>query len=279
MSIVFQPKIIIGSVIGVIASAIGIIAVFFPSLFNLETKKIAEYTNNLNTEKDAIKFIDFLKQHQDGIVYLNITYTEQKRYRNARDAKGNFIIDYDDEYTKNIIGEDGIEDGVKKEDLNNLCMKEIIDGLEGKESYGSVDKDGYIFIKSEFKCKAFLNNFNFFRNKGSFGIWIAGKKEDGSDDRNYHIIINADSKNNSLFKWSIKDREKNTEEMQLSGNFFVNKFIDAHDYGEQSSEQRVDSMSPQWGSTYNGAYEIGDQNMEVIELQPLSKKEIESKNY
>lgn len=54
MSIVFKPKIIIGSVIGIIASAIGVIAVFFPSLFNLETKKIAEYQHSLNTDQDAI---------------------------------------------------------------------------------------------------------------------------------------------------------------------------------------------------------------------------------
>lgn len=51
----FQPKIIIGSVVGFIATAIGVIAVFFPSLFNLEQKKIADYSYTLNNLDDAKK--------------------------------------------------------------------------------------------------------------------------------------------------------------------------------------------------------------------------------
>lgn len=276
MARVFQPKIIIGSVVGFIATAIGVIAVFFPSLFNMETKKIAEYTHSLNTDQDARSFINFLKEHQDSIVHLDLTYTEQKRYRDARDEKGNIIIDYDDKYSNSIRGEDAIDDGVKFEDLNKTCLGEE---LSGKESFGYVDPNGHIFISSEFKCRPFYDNFNFIRNKGGLGIWMPGKKDDGSNgDENYHIIITSDSKNNTLFKWSIKDREKNIEEMQLTGTFFVNKFIDSHDYGE-SADQRIAVMSPQWGGMYNGAVEIGDLNMEVVELQPLSKKEIESKNY
>lgn len=275
MSISFQPKIIIGSVVGFIATAIGVIAVFFPSLFNLETKKIAEYQHSLNTDQDAINFIKFLKEHQDSIVNLDLTYIEKIRYRDAYDKNGKIIIDYDDKFSNEIRPEEAIDDGVKKENLNKICSGEEING---NESFGVIDQNGHIFISSEFKCRPFLNNFNFMRTKGSLGIWIPGKKDDGSDDENYHIIITSDSKNNTLFKWSIKNREKNTEEMQLTGTFFVNKFIDSHDYGE-SADQRIAVMSPQWGGMYNGAEEIGDLNMEVVELQPLSKKEIESKNY
>lgn len=275
MSINFQPKIIIGSVVGFIATAIGVIAVFFPSLFNLETKKIAEYQHNLNTDQDAINFINFLKEHQDGIVYLDLTYIEKIRYRDAYDKNGKIIIDYDDKFSNEIMPDEAIDDGVKKENLNKECLN---DELEGKESFGFVDQNGHIFISSEFKCRPFLNNFNFIRKKGSLGIWIPGNKDNGSDDENYHIIITNDSKNNTLFKWSIKNRENNIEEMQLTGTFFVNKFIDSHDYGE-SAEQRGAAMSPQWGGMYNGAYDAGDLNMEVVELQPLSKKEIESKKY
>lgn len=275
MARIFQSRIIIGSVVGFIATAIGVIAVFFPSLFNLETKKIAEYQHDLNTDQDAINFINFLKEHQDSIVHLDLTYIEKVRYRDAYDKKGNIIIDYDDKFSNEIRPDEALDDGVKKENLNKLCLDEELDG---KESFGVIDSNGHIFISSEFKCRPFLNNFNFIRKKGSLGIWIPGKKDDGSDDENYHIIITNDSKNNTLFKWSIKDREKNIEEMQLTGTFFVNKFIDSHDYGE-SAEQRGAAMSPQWGGAYNGAYEIGDLNMEVVELHPLSKKEIESKKY
>lgn len=164
MSIVFQPKIIISSVICIISSAIGVIAVFFPSLFNLETKKIAEYQHSLNTDQDARNFINFLKEHQDSIVHLDLTYVEKSRYRDARDKNGNIIQDWDDKFSNAILPDSAIDDGVKKEDLNNQCAG---DEIEGKESFGVVDSEGHIFISSEFKCRPFLNNFNFLRKKGS----------------------------------------------------------------------------------------------------------------
>lgn len=265
MKISFQPKIIIGSVVGFLGTAIGIIAVFFPSLFNLEQKKIAEYTYTLNTLSDAEKFIDFLKKHQNSIVNLNITYTESERYKDAYDDKGNIILD-----------ENADMDGTPKKE--KLCNK----GLEGTTGYGAIDKDGYIFVKSEFKCLPFLNDFNILRKKGEFGIWIPGKDEGGKDDKNYRIIITEQSKNNSLFKWSIKDRKKNYEEMQLTGIFFVNNFLDTHesDYGaDENSEHTIFTMSPQWREKYSGLDQIGIDNVIIVELEPLSQKEIESKNY
>ena len=70
--------------------------------------------------------------------------------------------------------------------------------------------------------------------------------------------------------------------MQLSGTFFVNSFLDTHesDYGsDKDSEQTIDVFSPQWRAMYSGLDQIGKDNMTVIELEPLSKKEIESKKY
>lgn len=72
----FQPKIIIGSVIGFIATTIGVTAVFFPSLFNLEKKDIVTYAPTLTSENDYIKLIDFLEKHQEGIVNLYLKYFE-----------------------------------------------------------------------------------------------------------------------------------------------------------------------------------------------------------
>lgn len=162
MNIHFQPKIILGSVIGFVATAIGVIAVFFPSLFNLEQKKIANYSYTLNSLSDANKFIDFLKDHQNGIVHFNLTYIENERYIDAVDKNGNIIFD-----------ENAEMDGTPaKDDLNKKCLNTPGDGIEGNTSYATVDKDGYIFIRSEFKCKKFLNDFNFLRTKGGLGIWI-----------------------------------------------------------------------------------------------------------
>lgn len=270
MSIHFQPKIIIGSVIGFIASVLGIIVAFFPSVFNLEKKSIAEYTYNLNTENDAEKFIQFLKNHQNSIVHLNISYIENERYIDLVDKNGNIILDDNAEM-----------DGTPaKDDLNKKCMESIVDdddGLGGKDSYGLVDPEGRIFIRSEFKCKRFLNDFNFLRTNGGIGIWFPNET-DSSKDITYRIIITGDSNKNSLYKWSIKNRENNVKEMQIEGTFFVNDFIDAHNSDHKSIEN-IKSMSPQWGDYYNGMEQIGIDGIEIIELQPLSKKEIESKNY
>lgn len=39
---IFEKKVIIGSIAGFVASAVGVVAVFFPSVFNLEKKSITE---------------------------------------------------------------------------------------------------------------------------------------------------------------------------------------------------------------------------------------------
>lgn len=74
MAIHFQPKIIIGSIFGIIASIVGFVAVFFPSLFNLETKKIDEFVGEIKKDEDAYKLFTFLKEHQGRIVKINIRY-------------------------------------------------------------------------------------------------------------------------------------------------------------------------------------------------------------
>lgn len=269
MNIHFQPKIIIGSVIGFIASVLGIIVAFFPSVFNLEKKSIAEYTNSLNTVSDAEKLINFLKDHQDSIVKLNISYIENERYIDLIDKNGNIVLDDNAEM-----------DGTPaKDDLNKKCMgpPDDDDGIGGKNSYGSIDTEGRIFIKSDFKCKRFLNDFNFLRTNGGIGIWFPNEK-DSSKDMTYRIVITGDTNKNTLYKWSIKNREKDIKEMQLEGTFFVNDFIDAHNYDHNSTET-IENMSRQWRDYYNGMDQIGIDGVEIIELQPLSKKEIESKNY
>lgn len=69
---IFQKKIIIGSVLGFVATAIGLVAVFFPSVFNLEKQRIEEKTFFLHTQKSADELFEWLKNKQDKIVNLAI---------------------------------------------------------------------------------------------------------------------------------------------------------------------------------------------------------------
>ena len=70
----FEKKVIIGSVAGFVASAVGVIAVFFPSVFNLEKKSIAENKVFLHTLKSANEFVEWLKKQENSIVKLEIYY-------------------------------------------------------------------------------------------------------------------------------------------------------------------------------------------------------------
>ena len=71
---IFQPKVIIGSITSFIVAAVGIIAVFFPSVFNLEKSTIKEKTMFLHTPQSAGELFKFLKDNLDEIVKINIIY-------------------------------------------------------------------------------------------------------------------------------------------------------------------------------------------------------------
>ena len=62
---IFQPKVIIGSILGFVSAAVGIVAVFFPSLLNLELERMPKYDGGEDWSEtaeleDYHKFIKFL---------------------------------------------------------------------------------------------------------------------------------------------------------------------------------------------------------------------------
>ncbi|MGX3067710.1 hypothetical protein, partial [Ursidibacter arcticus] len=56
----FQKKIIIGSIMSFIATAVGIVAVFFPDLLNLQKEKIETYRSDIFTDKEVSLVEEFL---------------------------------------------------------------------------------------------------------------------------------------------------------------------------------------------------------------------------
>lgn len=66
----FEKKIIIGSITSFIITAVGIIAIFFPDLFNLQKDKVISLTMDINTQEDVSKFQNFLLQRaKDGKIF------------------------------------------------------------------------------------------------------------------------------------------------------------------------------------------------------------------
>ncbi|PSM51923.1 hypothetical protein CBLAS_0546 [Campylobacter blaseri] len=57
---VFQKKIIIGSIVSFVATALGIVAIFFPDLLNLKKEKIQKYSASISNKKEAELFFNFL---------------------------------------------------------------------------------------------------------------------------------------------------------------------------------------------------------------------------
>lgn len=72
---IFQPKVIIGSITSFIVAAVGIIAVFFPNLLNLEKSSMGEGQFLLSDDKKIHKKLwEFLGENQGKVVQLEIAY-------------------------------------------------------------------------------------------------------------------------------------------------------------------------------------------------------------
>lgn len=72
---IFQPKVIIGSVMSFVIAVVGVIAVFFPSLFNLEKQGMSEGKFLLSDDTKVHKELwDFLDNNQGKVVQLEIAY-------------------------------------------------------------------------------------------------------------------------------------------------------------------------------------------------------------
>ena len=85
----FEKKVIIGSLSSFLVAAVGFIAVFFPSLFNLEKQNVKELRLFLKDEKNFKALLDFLDKHKQKIVKLDITYCTSQNYPEARSMDEN----------------------------------------------------------------------------------------------------------------------------------------------------------------------------------------------
>ena len=162
---IFQKKIIIGSVIGFMASAIGVVSVFFPSLLNIEKKKIQELAITINEQKDANSLYEFLKDNENKIVQLDIKYSPKKiqnsDYRdNWREnlfekAKNNFNIDNSYPNSKTIITYIDSDGNTRDASSNNKISKDVL----------SSQNDEYAYMSSSDPC-ALTENSEYLPNFG-----------------------------------------------------------------------------------------------------------------
>lgn len=72
----FEKKVIIGSITSFIITAVGIVAVFFPDLLNLQKEKIERYEATISNKKEAIEFSNFLEKisKKEKLFYLDVAF-------------------------------------------------------------------------------------------------------------------------------------------------------------------------------------------------------------
>lgn len=239
MKIKFIPKVIIGSVFGIATTILGIIAAFFPGVFNLEKDDIVIYKASLSSSIEYKNFVNFLLKEQKHIVYLDITYFEKDKY---------FYTD--------------IDNRAHKFNINNPQIK------NGETLLALIDNNGYFHVGSRFNIN---ENNTFLRENGGFGVWLTGNYQDGSDDKFYIIDISNSSNNNILYKW-YQDKDG---AMRLIGNFLVRSPVNWREYRDTDAV-----MSPQWYHAFcAGGDDLACSPIDVIELDPISQKDISLKNY
>lgn len=260
MAIRFQPKIIIGSVIGFIASVIGILVAFFPSLFNLETKKIDKFEISINDCNGAEQLFKFLTNHEESIVDIDVKYIEP-----------NFFSDK----IINLVNSNS-----KYEDKQKIYKEYDYEweiGGEGKST--SIFGENRLFnVESEAKLGSYATSF--LRENGGFGFWCKNKNSTPEKDIDfeYQIIIPYNSENNTLYYWGDDgDNSGNTSDrnMEIKGIFLISKLVDADKYKSNNNY-----MYPNWCE--EKVFEYGGDKCippNLFILQPMSKKDLELRKY
>lgn len=135
---VFEKKVIIGSVMSFIATTVGIIAVFFPDLLNLQKEKIASLSTSVANKQEAQKLVGFLDNmaKEKRIFKLDVEICfplGQSKYSTL----DNFLM-----------VESKMNDINKNNRISNFMLKAItpFDSItpdELKEIYRSIPTEGY----------------------------------------------------------------------------------------------------------------------------------------
>ena len=91
---IFQPKVIIGSVMSFVIAAVGVVAVFFPSLLNLEKNTMSKGQFLLSDDTKTQKELwEFLETNQGKVIQLEIAYCadfNKMDFAAVKDAKSNW---------------------------------------------------------------------------------------------------------------------------------------------------------------------------------------------
>lgn len=269
---IFQARFIIGSIISILTTVLGTIAIFFPNIFNLQTKSIKEYTSNLATFEDAKNLYNFLNNNNNLIVKLNIKYNEGDPLTNDFSGDDYDSTHYDSNWLKKFV--------------NKKTYQFYPDSSEPRYriSYSSFGEGQNFFAIGVHRYSP--DEYNY-RENSAISVWFGdrigqnkcnreGKNKKPRDCENilmYQIYV-PDKKQESLFfDWSRDSGQAWGEfNMTLSGIFFVNKY-------NRKTSLPIQFYNPDYYNTYVGTRGELFQNDTIFVLKAIDKKELNIKNY
>ncbi len=155
---VFEKKVIIGSIVSFIATTVGVIAVFFPDLLNLQKEKIQEYSTSISNKKEVQDFINFLDNmsKENKIFKLDVVLCFQdNKYKNYKGNIDNFLIGSEEPTNTNNKADVHLQNIVPISELSledrKWCFEEISENNYRSDMCGG--KDYYFetepFVSSE----------------------------------------------------------------------------------------------------------------------------------
>lgn len=280
---IFQPKIIIGSITSFIVAAVGVIAVFFPSLLNLEKKSMPEKVIFLRSQDSLEELYKFLEKNIGKPVKLSIGYCHlpsrtilmNKRYdekplRHIEEAYNNSYWDYVRSYNHYIehFGDNPfINPEEEKADVTASGAFSFISGQD-------VEIEGFTIDKGTIHWNV--------KSEGGGGL--------------YHgITIPHSSENGKKYVWSTN---------VYGGNALLSE--EAYKKLSKAYDKQCPKEIEKWEgyeihkermATLGGIFFVHDRNMDDpdntglyipyseniahynIELEQLDKKELELRNY
>ncbi|BDB64561.1 hypothetical protein T36_1017 [Helicobacter cinaedi] len=263
---IFQPKVIIGSITSFVVAAVGIVAVFFPSLLNLEKKSIAEKAIFLRSQDSLKELEEFLLKNVNRPVHLTIGYCNVPSRTTVEDSKGNSksLKWLEDAYNNtNWSGVnrfssyyvDHFGDNPRKneeEELDVVAAAKITNIIEGAdhEFIGlNLENGGIAWSEERGLYKEIRIPYD--SQKGKKYIWTTGDEFGAELDKCPKEITKFEG-----YEFN------HTRQATITGTFFVH---------EQDMDPTVAYKLYQPYSEYQAFYSM--------ELEPLDKKDLEMRNY
>ncbi|MBZ7983237.1 hypothetical protein [Campylobacter sp. RM12647] len=251
----FEKKVILGSIGGFITTALGIIAVFFPSVFNLEKKTMEEINIFIKSQADVDNLRKAIEKNRGKLVKLDVTYcydTEKAIEKNETGEYSNEIFNlypHLGENRNNIAGTFCIliDKGCEIEtNPDNKSTKYLKDGvfLIG----GTSESDGVILPNEGVGALGFYKDSLAeylavpYEAKGKYDWKISYDKSDNNDISGCVIKENKDDS----VSWVVKET--------LSGVFYIDD--------EDATEQ-----------TFDGYFAPS------TVLEPFNKKDLKMRDY